>query len=206
MDLVDQLSSSGRIMLRSVSFALVLVFLAGLIFANESFLHTSDDEATRKKLWSQFEQDQSRNLPKSAIEKLERIEASAISDEDWPDATLAFCSRLLIEGQIDQPVYPYVIKKLDAAISESPEQMRPLLNAMLADYVYQYYLQNQWRFQQRSQTASVPGDDIEAWDLATILGEIDKRFTTALESADQLKQIPIGDYSKRGFSDLCRCR
>ncbi|QEG22990.1 alpha-2-macroglobulin family protein [Mariniblastus fucicola] len=182
-------------MIRIVSFALFVSILAGLFVATERGLLSSvPEEQDRKQLWTDSQLDQSRGLPKSAIEKLKAIRKSAVADEAWSEATLAMCSQFLLEGQIDQPVYPHVIKKLQAAIPESPQQMKPVLNVMLAEYIYLYYSQNSWRFQQRSQTQSAPGDDIEAWDLARILGEVDKHFTTALEAADELKKIPIGDY------------
>jgi uncharacterized protein YfaS (alpha-2-macroglobulin family) len=181
---------------RFASFLVPVFLIAGFLIAGESRVLNISPEDDRKELWQQFEQDRNNGLPKSAIQKLTAIEAGAVSDEQWDEATLAVCSRLLIEGSVNQPVYPYVIKKLQVTIPESPEPMRPVLKALLAEYIYLYYSQNQWRFQQRSQTATAPGEDIEAWDLARILAEIDKNFSEALESADQLKRIPIGTYDR----------
>ena len=183
-------------MVRLLSFALLVSIFTGLLIANENSSPTLPDEEDRKKLWAQVRDDNNKRLPKSAIKNLKLIQESAIADEDWPDATLALCSRLLTEGQINQPVYPYLIKSLQTEIETAPDAMKPLLNAMLAEYIYQYYQQNRWRFQQRSQTASAPGDDIEAWDLARILNEVDKRFTSALSASDQLKKVSVTDYEK----------
>ena len=184
-------------MIRLLSLTLLVSLLAGFLIASEgAMMKPTVDEQDRKMLWKEIEEDQRNRLPKSMIAKLKIIEASAIEDEDWPEATLALCTRLLTEGQIDQPVYPYVIKALQGAIDTAPNAMKPMLNAMQAQYVYQYYTQNRWRFQQRSQTASAPGDDIEAWDLARILNEVDKRFTLALESSAELKKISVADYGE----------
>ena len=182
-------------MIRLLSFVLLVSALAGILIASDSVMtHSRIDEEDRKKIWAEIDADRRKGLPKTVIAKLKTIQASAIADEDWSEATLALCTRLLTEGQINQPVYIYVIKAIDAEIETVPDPMKPLLSAMQAEYIFQYYSQNRWRFQKRSQTASAPGDDIEAWDLARILNEVDKRFTAALDKSDDLKKISVKDY------------
>lgn len=183
-------------MIRLISFAFLLSLLASFAIVNElgplkPLLLTEDD---REKLWTQFREYQDKGLPKSAIDTLKKIYDGASADESWPEATLALCTRFLIEGQIDQPVYPHVIRQMQSAIPESPEPMRPVMKTILAKYFYLYYMQNQWRFRQRSQTASAPSEDFETWDLARLLSEIDECFTEALASADELQKIPVSDY------------
>ena len=182
-------------MIRLLSFVLLVSALAGILIASDSVMtHSRIDEEDRKKIWAEIDADRRKGLPKTVIAKLKTIQASAIADEDWSEATLALCTRFLTEGRINQPVYIYVIKAIDAEIETVPDPMKPLLSAMQAEYIFQYYSQNRWRFQQRSQTASAPGDDIEAWDLARILNEVDKRFTAALDKSDDLKKISVKDY------------
>ena len=182
-------------MIRLFSFVLLTSALAGFLIASDSVMTNSRiDEEDRKKIWAEIDAGTRKGLPKSVIAKLKTIQTSAIADEDWSEATFALCVRLLTEGQINQPVYLYVIKAIDVELETVPDQMKPLLSAMQAEYIYQYYQQNRWRFQQRSQTASAPGDDIEAWDLARILNEVDKRFSVALEKSDELKKISVKDY------------
>ncbi len=186
-------------MIRLISFfALFVSLLTGFLFASGHGLlgDMPLDEDGRAALWAQVEKDQGKRLPKSVIANLNKIHESAIADEAWPEATLALCSRFFVEGQIDQPVYPYVIKQLQAAIPNASDQMKPVLKTMLAEYFFVYYQQNRWRFQQRSQIAAAPGDDFETWDLARLLGEVDKLFTDSLASKDELQNIPIDTYDK----------
>jgi uncharacterized protein YfaS (alpha-2-macroglobulin family) len=184
-------------MLRLISLLVLSLFLlTGFLFASENgFIGNSTiDEAERAALWKEVKTAQENRLPKSAVAKLKTIHTSAIADEAWPEATLALCYRFLLEGQIDQPVYPHVIKQLQTAIPDAPEQMKPVLKTMLAEYFFSYYQQNRWRFQQRSQTASAPSDDFETWDLSRLLGEVDTLFTEALASQDELRKVPIATY------------
>ena len=183
-------------MLRNTSVCLAFVFFVSFLFASESSLVSrGTDDESRKQLWSEVEKSLRRGKPKSAVAKLKTIEEGAIEDQQWDEATLAMCSGIFQESQVLQPGYARVIKTLQARIPDTPEPMQPMLKAMLAEYIYTYYTQNQWRFRQRSQTAAAPGDDIESWDLARILNEIDTHFGEALKSADELKKIPIDDYA-----------
>ena len=83
---------------------------------------------------------------------------------------------------------------MEAEIDKAPAEMKPVLNAIQAHWYWHYFQQNRWRFMQRSTTSEAPGKDITTWDLPRILGEIDKQFTRALATADELKTIPVGTY------------
>jgi len=182
-------------MFRHASVCLVFVFFVSFLFAAESNrLTPSNDDQGRKQLWSEVQQAIQKGLPKSAIAKLKAIEEGAIKDQQWGEATLALTTWNFNESQIGKPGYADVVKNLQAKIPEAPKPMQPMLKVMLAEYIYAYYNQNQWRFRQRSQTAAAPGDDIETWDLARILEEIDKHFSDALKSAEDLQKIPVAEY------------
>ena len=67
-----------------------------------------------------------------------------------------------------------------------------LMVAFLPAFVSrQYFQENRWRFLQRSQTNEPPGEQMENWDLARILAEIDQQFTLALAARQKLMKIPI---------------
>ena len=164
--------------------------IGGLKAMNEARVLGSDE---RKELWKQVERDLKQGLPESAIKKLKSIYASASEEKAYPEATTALCRQFWTEGQKNQPTYPHVIKRMQAAIPDAPEPMQPIMKAVLAKWFYAYYIQNRWRFQQRTQTQAGPSDDFETWDLRRLLREIDKHYTDALASADNLKKIPISD-------------
>ena len=104
-------------MIRLFSFVLLTSALAGFLIASDSVMTNSRiDEEDRKKIWAEIDADTRKGLPKSVIAKLKTIQTSAIADEDWSEATFALCVRLLTEGQINQPVYLYVIKAIDVEL------------------------------------------------------------------------------------------
>ena len=69
------------------------------------------------------------------------------------------------------------------------------MEAVLANWYWQYFQHNRWRFMNRTATAVPPGKDFTTWDLPRLFAEIGKHYTTALSAGDTLKQIPIAQYN-----------
>ncbi len=136
-----------------------------------------------------------KGLPKTAIEKLEPIVEAAIEDKAYAEAIKAIGQKIALEGNIQGNKPEEKITRMRAEIDKAPAEMRPVMEAILANWYWHYFQQNRWRFMQRSQTAAPPGEDFTTWDLPRILGEIDKQFQKALSSADALKKTPIADYN-----------
>ncbi|MCA9173755.1 MAG: hypothetical protein KDB14_04645 [Planctomycetales bacterium] len=148
----------------------------------------------RDQQWKEVEEAVNKGLPKTAIEKLEPIIAAALKDKAYAEAIKAISKKIALEGNIQGNKPEEKVVRMQAAIDAAPSEMKPVMQAILANWYWHYFQQNRWRFLQRSQTSAPPGDDFTTWDLARILGEIDKKFGIALATADALKLTPIGDY------------
>ena len=133
-------------------------------------------------------------LPKTAIERLKPIIAQAIKDKAYPEAIKAIGQKIALEGKIQGGKPEEKIVRLQAEIAAVPEEMRPLMEAILAHWYWQYFQDYRWRFMERTATAQPAGGDILTWDLKRILAEIDKHFTAALAAETELKTIPISQY------------
>ena len=165
-------------------FLLLLLIVAGYLSAAES----------RDDLWKQVDEAIENRLPKTAQTILEQIIPAAMEEGAYAEATRAICLKISLEGQIQGGKAEEQIILLEAEIAEAPEEMKPVMETILAHWYWQYFQQNSWRFIQRTQTAEPPGEDITTWDLPRILAEIDTHFMLALEAAQQLKTIPIEDW------------
>ncbi len=151
------------------------------------------DGVSREAEWKKVEEARAKDQPKTEIELLSGIEKAALADEAWGEAARAMAQRIAVEGNIEGP--GTVIKKLDAELETAPESMKPILRALAAGWMHGYYAQNQWKFMQRSSVGEPVGDDLETWDLARILSEIDKRMQLALADEEALKKIPVEDFA-----------
>ncbi|WP_145416633.1 MG2 domain-containing protein [Planctomycetes bacterium K23_9] len=144
--------------------------------------------------WKAVREAINKGLPKSAIEKLDPIITAARDAGRYDEAIRAISLKIALEGNIQGNKPEEKITRMKAEIAAAPNEMKPVLNAILANWYWHYFQQNRWRFMQRTQTAAPPGEDFTTWDLSRILAEIDQQFQRTLTGAETLKQTPVADY------------
>ena len=158
--------------------------------------------------WKRVNEAMKKGLPKTAIQELQSITEKAIARGRDAEAIRAIALRIAMEGNIQGNKASEKITRLEKEIEAADESLRPVMKVLLANWYWQYFQQNRWRFQQRSQARGGIGDDIETWDLTRILEKIDDVFTEALSDAESLKQTPIRQYGdlfdKGNVSDAYR--
>ena len=150
----------------------------------------------REAQWKQVEDAVKNGLPKTAGEQLDPIITAALADKSYPEAIKAIIRKITLEGGIQGRKPEEKIILLQAELEKAPAAMKPVMEAILADWYWQYYQQNRWQFLQRTQTAGAAGPDFRTWDLARILAEIDRHFSAALADTTLLQATPIGDYDE----------
>ena len=180
-------------MKRSIAIRLALVALllpvAGRLLSFEAKPPVSLD-----KQWKAVDEAVSQGLPKTAMEKLDPILAESLKNKDFPQAIKALARKIALEGNIQGNKPEEKITRLEAELAKTSPEMQPVLEVVLADWYWQYFQQNRWRFMQRTTTAAAPGKDFTTWDLPRLFAEIDKHFTKAIAASDLLKKIPIEQY------------
>lgn len=147
--------------------------------------------APRDADWKKVEEAMSNDQPKTVIELLGGIEAAAIADKSWGETAKSIVMRIGLGGRVEGGPQA-ALQTMDAELAKAPEEVKPILKVIQAHWYHSYFMQNRWRFAQRSATSQPPGDDIETWDLPRILGEVDNRFQAALEGKDAIRSQPIG--------------
>ena len=150
--------------------------------------------SARGVLWQKVREATGKGLPRTALESLPAIIETAERDHAWAEAVRAVMLRIALEARIQGNKPEEKITRLQAELSRVPAPMRPTMEAVLAEWYWQYFQDNRWRFMQRSQTATAPGDDFTAWDLKRIYAEIDLHFSRALADSATLRHTPIGDW------------
>jgi uncharacterized protein YfaS (alpha-2-macroglobulin family) len=147
-------------------------------------------------MWKKVDQALEKGLPKTAIEQLDAILASATADQDHDEAIRAVCRKYQIQSQLEGGDQAVSIKLLQSELAQYPVAMQPVLKAILAAWYWNYYQQNRWQFMQRTQTAAPPGEDFTTWDLNRILDEADKLFSAALTDRATLQKTPVQDFEE----------
>ena len=148
----------------------------------------------RASQWQSVDEAIGKGLPKSAAEALRPIIEGAIADHAWAEATRAVGQRIALEANIHGNKPEEKIRRMQAEIARAPAEMRPMMEAILGEWFWQYFRENRWRFLNRTRTSEPPGDDFTTWDLPRIYSEIDAHFTRALAASELLKRTPIAAY------------
>jgi len=145
--------------------------------------------------WKKVYEARDKGLPKTAIEELRPIIADAMKNKRHAEAIKAICTKIAFEGNIEGNKPEEKITRLETEIATAPAEMKPMMQAVLANWYWHYFQQNRRRFQQRTQTAEAPGKDFTTWDLPRILAEIDRHFTAALANGKELKGTPVEQFN-----------
>ena len=170
--------------------------VAGLFTFGAAKYLFADEPPPRPEQWKKVKEAKDKGLPKTAIEELEPIIASAMKDKAYPEAIKAICEKIALEGVIQGNHPEEKITRLEAEIEKAPAEMKPVMHAVLANWYWHYFQQNRWRYMQRTQTAGADGDDLKTWSLPRVFDEIDEQFTIALAAEKTLKTTPVEAYSE----------
>ncbi|MGH7740966.1 MAG: hypothetical protein ACRENS_02970 [Candidatus Eiseniibacteriota bacterium] len=148
----------------------------------------------RESHWANVRDAVSKGLPKTALQSVDPIIRETEARGDWAAAIRAVTLKIALEAGIQGNKPEEKITRMQAEIARAPAAMRPMMEAILANWYWHYFEQNRWRFMQRTATASEPDTDFTTWDLPRIYAEIDRHFSRALAAAQQLKRIPVAQY------------
>ena len=146
--------------------------------------------------WQDVRKAINEGLPKTAIERLDPIIVAAQEAGRYDEAVRAISMKIALEGNIQGNKPEEKIVRMREEIAKAPREMKPALNAVLANWFWHYFQQNRRRFMQRTQTAATPGDDFTTWDLPRILSEIDQQFQITLADEQTLKKTSIAAYDE----------
>lgn len=158
-------------------------------------------QGPRTEAWKKVETALQEGKPKSAIQALAGVEKAAIAEKAWAEAARAIATRVYAEAGEQAGDEPEHVIKLAAAIEKAPTETRAVLRAIQANWMWGYYQENQWRYQERTQGGADRTDlsKIGQWDLPGIVSAIRAQFATclgAIGSPEQkmLQAIPVAEW------------
>lgn len=132
--------------------------------------------------------------PQTALQLLQPMADRAIRQEAWGEAARAIHLRVQLEVEIQGNQADESVRRLTAALEQSPKPLAPILQTLLAHAYWTYFNQHRWQFLQRTATAEPPGPDFTTWDLPRLFQEIDRQFQAALAHAPELQAIPVARF------------
>lgn len=176
-----------------------IIILAIIGFS--AFAQTTDDKYT--KLWKEVSEAQYKDLPKTALEKVEKIMDMAVADKDdyQQIKAITYKMKFLVEASQDGS-----LKSVDF-LEEQAEKLsgtgKHLCNFLLGASYQNYYSRNRYQIDSRSavsDSADKKGSRLEFYDKNEFMKIIIGKYKLALNA--ELKNVAANDY-KEFFSDNC---
>ncbi|MCW8803574.1 MAG: MG2 domain-containing protein, partial [Ignavibacteriaceae bacterium] len=153
--------------------------------------HFGDDY---KSAWQKVDSLEQQGLTRSALEVVEEIYNAAKKDNNQPQFIKSVFYKLKYGNYIEEDSHVKIVNDVKAEIDTADFPANAILRSILANVFWQYYQNNRWRFQQRTETVNFDNEDFQTWDLPRLIREIVKYYQASLANSDELKQISIKDF------------
>ena len=128
------------------------------------------------------------------MEVVEEIYKTAKSDKNHSQFIKSIFYKLKFANYTEEDSHVKIVNDVKAEINSASFPANAILQSILANIYWQYYQNNRWRFQQRTETVNFDNEDFQTWDLSRLIREIVKYYQSSLEKSDELKKIPLKDF------------
>ncbi|TXD46648.1 MG2 domain-containing protein [Polaribacter sp. IC073] len=161
------------------------------------FSLTTNSQNNFEKLWIEVEKLEVDNLPKSALEIVEKIYVKANKEENSPQIIKALFYKSKFSLILEEDAQLKVIHQFKHHISKSKFPTKNVLENVLANLYWQYFTQHKYQFYNRTATKNkVNSGDFRTWDLNTLFKEIQYYFNASLANESKLQKITIGAFQE----------
>lgn len=166
----------------------VFAFLALLLLALTA---GAQNEARYADLWKQVDSLDAKYLYKSGLEKASLINNLAYADQNLGQFVKSAMYMMRYERDLGDMTLPVLIKQKEQQADTAVFPMNAVLHAMTAKLYRMYYIQEQWRINDRSATVNYDPDDIATWDIKRLAWKMIWHEWKALENPEELLKIDI---------------
>ncbi|MFH1005751.1 MAG: alpha-2-macroglobulin family protein [Bacteroidota bacterium] len=150
--------------------------------------------STYQNAWNKVDSLMKKGLTKSALQIVEEIYTKAKLDNNVAQIVKTIIHRIKLESYMEEYSVQKSIDKLDKEIKKSKYPLTPVLHSILAEMYWQFYQNNHWKFHNRTQTVDFKMDDINTWDLKSIIDHTIKHYQLSLQNIDSLKRTSLNIY------------
>ena len=132
-------------------------------------------------------------LPKSALEKINSLYSTAVTEKQYGHAVKAAIYRSNTLKTLEEDGDVAAIQSLVSDAEKLPEPAKSVLYSIIGDSYFSYYQYNRWQIYNRTETVEKT-DDFRTWNAAQLVDEALKHYALSLKKADVLQQTPAEEY------------
>ncbi|MCD4737089.1 MAG: hypothetical protein K8R53_13680, partial [Bacteroidales bacterium] len=185
--------------------SLLLFVVVTLLFVLAGSFVLSDFEKTEegytappqdfKKEWKTVDSLNKAGLPRSALEIVEKIYLEAKKQENLPHFIKAILYEIKLNADFQENAILFPIQDVKAEIIQADQPARQILQSILAELYWRYYLSNRYKIHERTTIhSSITNDDPETWDLKTLVSKVVYHYQASLDQSDILQATGIEQF------------
>lgn len=126
----------------------------------------------------------------------EKAIIEAIQTKNTPLLIQSLITRMKNQLEKDTDTFPELIKEVETYAGACPDSASvAILHSMIAEMYNNYYMQNRWIVNQRTELAGYVPEDIREWTSNLFQDKIKQELTQSLQPARLLQQTPVSQYN-----------
>lgn len=126
----------------------------------------------------------------------EKAITEAIQTKNTPLLIQSLITRMKNQLEKDTDTFPELIKEVETYAGACPDSASvAILHSMIAEMYNNYYMQNRWIVNQRTELAGYVPEDIREWTSNLFQDKIKQELTQSLQPARLLQQTPVSQYN-----------
>ncbi|MCG8698442.1 MAG: MG2 domain-containing protein, partial [Bacteroidales bacterium] len=146
--------------------------------------------------WQKVDSLDRERLPESAVQVVMGIYAKAKKEDNASQLVKAIIHRLKYINYKEEESYLKNLRLVEDELKIAKHPVKPLLHSMLAEMYWNYYANNRYRFNQRTQVVNFDNEDIETWSLEHIVEKTIENYQLSLEQTNKLQSTDINLFNE----------
>ncbi len=146
--------------------------------------------------WEKVDSLERIGLTRSALEIVEKIYKTSKKENVHPQFIKSVLFKLKFANYVEENSQVNIVNEVKKEIQESAFPSNNILKSILADMYWQFYKNNRYKFQQRTETVNFQNEDFQTWDLNRIVKEITKYYLSSIEESDKLQNILLEEFEE----------
>jgi Bacterial Alpha-2-macroglobulin MG10 domain/Alpha-2-macroglobulin family/MG2 domain len=137
---------------------------------------------------------QEKGLPKSALEEVNKIYASAKKNKQDAQMIKALSYKLILQEQITENPGIKAILETEAELAVTREPAKSILNNLLASHYWSYFQRYRWQLYNRTETVNFKKEDIATWSVGDFHRKVGQLYLASLKDGKLLQQTKLEGY------------
>lgn len=174
-----------------------LVFLLPILLLFTMSLKAQNNDKMKyntdlyEKEWAAIQAFENQGLPKSAFTEVEKLLAKAQAENNPAQVVKCILKKEEFQVQIEEKDNVNSFYRLKKYIAEAQSPVKEVLLSATAKLLEQYYQDNQWSINQRTNVVGVENDSIDTWSSAKYISTINELYLASIENPKLLQSIDI---------------